>query len=164
MQPSKLTDDSFSPVRKSNHFNDEIKLRTDASVLLTKEESYSSLPYSSILQLPSITKNLSISYNYTNSRSPASSPNKLISSAGSGNINRVKELVSAGVSVNVIDDTHQGTPLHLACLNSASPTFKDGSSILTADRSRCGHFLVVKYLLETGGAEVNKQDGKGTYI
>lgn len=148
-----------SPVKKSAYYNDEIDIRKDVSTLLTKEVSYSTLPYSSILQLPSISRSMKISYDYTNVKTPTSSPSKLFGAASSGNVEQVKHLIAAGVDPRVVDET-QSTSLHLACLNSSSPTFRNGSSLYTADRGRHGHLRVVQHLVATG-ADVNKQDGKG---
>ena len=145
---------------KSNFCDDESSILKDVSLLLTKEPSYSTLPYSSILQLPSITKNMRVSYDYTSTTSsPTASPTKLFSAASSGNVEKVKSIVGSGVDIDSLDNSSSSS-LHIACLNSSSPTFKNGSTLYTADRGRHGHLRVVEYLIRNG-ADVNKQDAKG---
>ena len=85
--------------------------------------------------------------------------NKLMGASSAGDVSQVMELLSRGVDVNMIDAMEQSS-LHHASLKSLSPTFKQGHSFFTGDRSRDGHLRVVKHLVENG-ADVNMQDHHG---
>ena len=85
--------------------------------------------------------------------------NKLKGASSIGDVSQVMELLSRGVDINMIDAMEKSS-LHHASLKSLSPTFKQGHSFFTGDRSRDGHLRVVKHLVENG-ADVNMRDHHG---
>jgi hypothetical protein len=99
--------------------------------------------------------------------------NELHDCASTGNLERVKELVEGGASINEVDE--YGTPtLSLACkygaLEIVEFLVKNGANVAHTDRGgttalhfacACGNLSPVKFLLEHG-ARITERDDKGT--